>query len=326
MMYCVYVKITNVNTCTIFTCICIKKTCTPWSKTMIYPSQSTTGSFQTIKKHMISESTIWQPKQTFGPSHPILQMRLYHYPYHPCMVHIFTSIYLILCGIYIHTRIIDPLDDYWLNTCPIGTPISKCISINQYRYRYRDIDIHRLRHYMIIHGVRLFSKTPPRHTHLGLPSPQISRFGTCLVWVPIHVLVRYSKLTSCAGQKRKVKRSAQPTEQEVHTASCQHFTEIPGLSDFFSNKTYQQIMESYNLIGTQLYPFIPGGETPSFHHVILQSFSKKNKLHYVGVPVTSSKENSDAPQTKRTKTAHWMSRKKVGQQFFGSDTCGNIFC
>lgn len=60
-------------------------------------------------------------------------------------------------------------------------------------------------------------------------------------------------------------------------------TFIPGLSDFFSTKTYQQIMESYNLIGTQLYPFIPGGETPSFHHVILhilQSFSKKSRLHY----------------------------------------------
>lgn len=36
----------------------------------------------------------------------------------------------------------------------------------------------------------------------------------------------------------------------------------------------------YNLKGTQLYPFIPDMETPSFHHVILQSFSKKSRLHY----------------------------------------------
>ena len=89
----------------------------------------------------------------------------------------------ILCGIYIHTRIIDPLDDYWLNTCPIGTPISKCISINQYRYRYRDIDIHRLRHYMIIHGVRLFSKTPATYTSrltitTNQPLRHLSRVGS----------------------------------------------------------------------------------------------------------------------------------------------------
>ena len=56
--------------------------------------------FSNNQKHMISESTIWQPKQTFGPSHPILQMRLYHYPYHPCMVLIFTSIYLCMLFTY----------------------------------------------------------------------------------------------------------------------------------------------------------------------------------------------------------------------------------
>ena len=65
-----------------------RKSCTPWSKTMIYPLvQSTTGrNFRTIKKHMISRIQRLlgrQPDDTpnsFGPSHPILQMRLYHSP------------------------------------------------------------------------------------------------------------------------------------------------------------------------------------------------------------------------------------------------------
>ena len=100
------------------------------------------------------------------------------------------------------------------------------------------------------------------------------------MWVPIHVLVRYSKLTSCAGQKRKVKRSAQPTEQEVHTASCQHFTEIPGFADFFSTKTYQQIMESYHLTGTQLYPFIPGGDSTVFQQE-KQITLRKSSCHVI---------------------------------------------
>ena len=39
--------------------------------------------------------------------------------------------------VYIHTRIIDPLDDYWLNTCPIGTPISSCSEM----YLYKSISI-----------------------------------------------------------------------------------------------------------------------------------------------------------------------------------------
>ena len=63
--------------------------------------------------------------------------------------------------------------------------VVKCISINQYRYRYRDIDIHRLRHYMIIDGVQLFSLSPHdnhiyayHHHKSAALAPYLSRVGS----------------------------------------------------------------------------------------------------------------------------------------------------
>lgn len=134
---------------------------------------------------------------------------------------------------------------------------------------------------------------------------------TCLVWVPIHVLVRYSKLTSCAGQKRKVKRSAQPTEQEVHTTS--HWN--PRLIRFLFNQnasTNHGIIQSHR--DTTL-SVIPSSLVGKLHPFITWFYSlSARKADYTASTCHVIQRKLGCSSNEKNKNAHWMSPKKVGQQ------------
>lgn len=178
--------------------------------------------------------------------------------------------------------------------------VVKCISINQYRYRYRDIDIHRLRHYMIIDGVRLFPLTPREayHHHKSAASAPVSCGFQYMSWSGTR--------NWHPAQDRNGRSSA--VHSQPNRKSIQHHANISlksqALQISFQPK---RINKSWNHTISWGHNFIPSSLV-----VILQSFSKKNKLHYVGVPVTSSKENSDAHQTKRTKPHIECLRRMLG--------------
>ena len=189
--------------------------------------------------------------------------------------------------------------------------VVKCISINKYRYRYRDMDIHRLRHYMIIDWVRLFPLTPhdihiwTYHHHKSAASAPVSCGFQYMSWSGTR---NWHPAQDRNGTSSAV--HSQPNRKSIqHHANISLKSQAYQIS--FQPKRIQKIMESYNLIGTQLYPFIPGGETPSFHHFILQSFSKK--ADYTTSTCHVIERKLGCSSNEKNKNAHWMSPKKVGQ-------------
>lgn len=127
------------------------------------------------------------------------------------------------------------------------------------------------------------------------------------------------------AQDRNGRSSA--VHSQPNRKSIQHHANIyPRLIRFLFNQnvsTNHGIIQSHRDTTLSLHPWW-GNSILSSRDSTYSTVFQQEKQITLRVPVTSSKENSDAHQTKRTKTHIECLRRRLGINE-GSDTCGDIF-